>query len=62
MTSQCDVKTNLHKFRRQLERRTFESEVSRRVWQDKAVVDVDEMATIVKQNVAVVTIFHLQRF
>jgi len=52
--------THLDEFRRKLEGRAFEAQVPRRVGQDEAVVDVDEMAVIVKQNVSIVAIFHLK--
>lgn len=52
--------THLDEFRRKLEGRAFEAQVPRRVGQDEAVVDVDEMAVIVKQNVSIVAIFHLE--
>lgn len=51
--------THLDEFRRKLEGRALEAQVPRRVGQDEAVVDVDEMAVIVKQNVSIVSIFHL---
>ena len=56
----ADSSTNLDEFRRQLERRTLEAEIFRRVGQDETVVDVDQVAAVVQQDVAVVPILHLK--
>lgn len=52
---------HLNELRRQLEGGTLEAEILRGVRQDEAVVDVYEVAAVVEQNVAVVTIFHLDK-
>ena len=51
----------LDKFWRQFKGRTFESEILWRTGQDEPVVDVDEVALVVQEDIAVVAILDLDQ-
>ena len=51
-----------HELGGELEGGALEAEVLGRAGEDEAVVDVDEVTLAVQEDVAVVTIFHLDRY
>ncbi len=57
-----DQLVHLDKFRRQLEGRTLEAQILGGAREDVAIVDVDDMALVVQQDVPIVTVFYLQSF
>ena len=59
MRKLCHASIYLNKLRRELERRAFKAQILGGAGEDVAVVDVDDVALVVQQDVPVVAIFNL---